>query len=178
MIRVEGYEEARIAGESEKFPVGPQPCVITKITDCPDKSYLIVEFDIAQGELKGHFAKVAATTGNWYGVSYRSYKQNALPFFKAFTTAVEKSNVGYHWDWDEKTLVGKYVIVNFREEEYLNGGEVKTSVKPFEFRSIQAWKDGDVEKNPKKLTLKDQGIADPTDETSNNPDIVDDDLPF
>ena len=75
--------------------------------------------------------------------SIRSYKTNALPFFKAFITAVEKTNQGYHWDWDEKKLIGKNVIAIFGEEEYLdNEGNVKIATRVTEFRSIEAYNEG------------------------------------
>lgn len=175
---IDNFDQINEAGERKQFPVGPQPCVITEVEDDAAKSLLIVKFDIVKGEQKGHFKTVYESTGKWYGVSYRSYKDAALPFFKSFITAIEKSNVGYKWNWDERTLVGKYVIVNFREEEYVYDGEVRASVKPFEFRSIEALNKGEVEKEPKRLTLKDQGIAEPTAKAESNFDIVEEDLPF
>lgn len=178
MRKIDNFDSVVPAGESKPFPIGPQPCVITKVEDMPDKSMLYVEFDVAQGEMKGHFKDVYDATGKWYGTTYRSYRNEAaLRFFKAFITAVEKSNVGYRWNWDEKTLVGKYLIVNFREEEYVYDGEVRTNVKPFEFRSIEAWKEGSVDKNPPKLTLKAQNIEEPGKKTE-PAEIPDDELPF
>ena len=36
-------------------------------------------------------------------------------FSEAFITAIEKTNPGYKWDWDEKKLIGKNVIAVFGE---------------------------------------------------------------
>ena len=43
--------------------------------------------------------------------------KKALPFFKAFITAVEKTNAGYQWDWDEKKLIGKNVKLNLQNDK-------------------------------------------------------------
>ena len=31
---------------------------------------------------------------------------------------IEKSNEGFHWDWDEKKLIGKVIGINMQEDEY------------------------------------------------------------
>jgi hypothetical protein len=49
--------------------------------------------------------------------------------FKAFIEAVGQSNQGFAWDWNEKQLVGKWVGIVTREEEYTsNSGELKTRI--------------------------------------------------
>ena len=59
---------------------------------------------------------------------------------------LKKSNAGYRWDWNEKSLVGKFFVAVFGEEEYLDEeeNEVKISVKVQEVRSAEAWKNGDI----------------------------------
>ena len=176
MKKIENYENIRDFSDVS-LPVGPQPCKITDVIDHPDKSYLEVRFDIDSGEFKGFYKNMFEKNGSWRGTIIRSYKESALGFFKAFITAVEKSNTNYSWlanDWNEKSLIGKYVIVNFREEEYLaENNEIKTSIKPFEFRSIQAWKEGKIQ-TPKKLEIERNTIT----ESSTLPDISDEDVPW
>ena len=49
--------------------------------------------------------------------------------FKAFIEAVTKSNQGFEWTWNERDLVGKWIGVVTREEEYTsNSGELKTRI--------------------------------------------------
>ena len=49
--------------------------------------------------------------------------------FKAFIEAVSKSNDGFEWNWNEKDLIGKWVGIVTREEEYTsNSGELKTRI--------------------------------------------------
>ena len=48
--------------------------------------------------------------------------------FKTLTTSVEKSNPGYKWTWDEKTLIGKTFggVFGLEEFEIPNDGKVIT----------------------------------------------------
>ncbi len=107
--------------EAEEFtqvkPCG-YVCEITSVEDVPAKEYLRIEFDIAAGQLKGYYRNRYNSSGYWLGSLIRSYKTKALPFFKGFITAVEKSNQGYHWDNNEAGLVGKKVGLVIAEEEY------------------------------------------------------------
>lgn len=177
MQKIENFENIRDFSEVESLPAGPQPCRITDVIDHPEKSYLEVRFDIDAGDFKGFYKNLFDRNGSWRGTIIRSYKESALGFFKAFITAVEKSNNGYNWlnaNWNEKTLVGKYVVVNFREEEYLTeNNEVRSSVKPFEFRSIPAWREGKIQ-TPKKLEVeKPEPVL-----SENLPDVSDEDTPW
>ena len=56
---------------------------------------------------------------------------NTNPRFKGLINAVEKSNSGYSWRWEEMTLKGKTIGVVFGEEEFMgNDGTVRISIKP------------------------------------------------
>lgn len=174
--------EEAVAGDFPKLKVGPLVCVITDVVNVPDREYLEVDYDIDEGENKGYYAK--NSQGRWRGFIIRSYKDSSLPYFKGFITSVEKSNASYKWDWDEKKLIGKKIVVNFREEEYVNkDGEVKTIVKGFEFRSTESLKQGKVKTHDKLWTLEDQHKERPHTEptitdTATGEKISDDDLPF
>lgn len=177
MKPIEGYDLISEAGELKKLPAGPQACKIIEVINVPDKEYLDVYFDIVEGEFKGYFSALQANTGKNYGRITRSYKANSLPFFKAFITAIEKSNPGYKWtdSWDEKTLSNKYCAINFRDEEYVVDGEVKVMAKPFEARSLQALRAGEIKVPPmKKLEVQ------PTESLGAAPsiDLSDEQLPF
>lgn len=174
---IENYDLINEAGELKKLPAGPQICRIVEVLDVPDKEYLDVYFDIADGEFKGYFKTLQDNTGKNYGRITRSYKSSALPFFKAFITAVEKSNPGYKWDWNERGLSGRLCVVNFRDEEYLSDGQIKVMAKADEIRSIPALRAGEILVKPlKKLEIVQQPV-----EESRNLDkieIPDDELPF
>lgn len=133
--------------ESEEFESvkpGGYICTITAVSDKPEKEYLLIEYDIAHGNLKGYYKRLYDSKGFWGGKTVKSYKESALPFFKAFITAVEESNNGYHWNNDENTLVGKKVGIVIAEEEYKsNSGEIKKRLYAASIRSIQKIQSGD-----------------------------------
>lgn len=154
MKPIVGYDKINEAGEFINVKPGIYPAVITDVIDKPENEYLEVYFDIVDGEFKGHFAEMKKAMNKDVSKEIRSYKTGALPFFKAFITAVEKSNAGYQWNWDEKTLKGKFIVAVFGEEEFKNDkGEVKVSCRVQEFRSIPAFKEGKL-KVPELKKLK------------------------
>jgi hypothetical protein len=117
-----------------RHPAGPYICKITSVEDIPDKEYLKVRFDIAEGEFAGYYSsgRDEHPDWGWYGKYTKSYKPTALPMFKRFCSAVSKSNGSYIFDGgaansNEATLIGKKIGLMFREEEYYgNDGNLKT----------------------------------------------------
>ena len=95
---------------------------------------LLIAFDIIEGEHKGHFTEqYNAQSGEdkkWKGMlrltiptDENSEKNNwSKRSFNNFIWAVEDSNPGYHWDWNEAGLKGKTIGVLFRNKEWeMNG---------------------------------------------------------
>lgn len=104
---------------------------------------LKVECDICEGNFKDYFQKSYDSNPNsdkkWdiNSTRYLGLSENALPFLKGFITAVENSNAGYKWDWDEKTLVGKKVGLVYQYEEYeKQDGTKGIKTRLNQFRSI------------------------------------------
>lgn len=178
MKPIQGYDLVNEAGEFKRLPAGIYGVVITKVVDNPANEYLEVYCDITKGEYANYFKSLTEAGMIDTSRSFRSYKQNALPFFKAFITAIEKTNPGYHWDWDETKLVGKNVIAVFGEEEYEDkNGEIKVGTRCVEFRSLDAFKEGRI----KVPELKKLDRPEPKVEESKNLEpleIPDDELPF
>jgi hypothetical protein len=182
MKPIEGYDLVNEAGEFKKLPAGIYGVRITGINNVPEKEYLEVTCDIVKGEYANYFKALVDNGLRDTSKSIRSYKMNALPFFKAFITAVEKSNPGYKWDWDETKLVGKNVIAVFRDEEYIDKeGNVKTGIRLYEFRSLEAYKEGKI-KVPDVKKVTEEELAEW--KKANQPETVveqtlnSDDLPF
>lgn len=160
------------AGDFNRLTPGGYICGITRVEDVPEREYLKIEYDIAEGEFKNYFRQLFEKFGFWGGSFIRSYKDNALPFFKAFTTAVEKSNKGYEFDYDEHKLVRKYIGLVLAEEEYISKyGEIKTRLYVASARSIDAIKQGDF-KVPELKKLRQEQTTD------YQPALDDSDLPF
>lgn len=125
----EGVKEA--GGQIENLPVGAYVC---EIRSCAEKgnrrggSRLEILFDICEGEYKGWFMNDWRDQNRedkfWHGIVNQNIPDESSPkydtqcgFFKRFVNRVEQSNPGYHWNWDEKTLVGKKIGVVFGEVE-------------------------------------------------------------
>lgn len=179
-----GYDEVE---ESEVvsgggLEVGIYPVQIKCVKDVSDKEYLEIQFDIVKDKkYAGYFAKLKENLDieNWpnQGIYRASYKETATKFFKAFITAVQKSNQGYVWNWNEQSLVGKYFVAVFGQEEYEYEGEVKVSVKIREPRSIEAWQKGEIKIPELKKLKKKETQVDPFAALATQP-ISDADLPF
>lgn len=73
--------------------------------------------------------------------------ENCIALFKGFTTAVENSNPGYKWNFDEQTLIGKKLCGVFGLEEFeKQDGTIGTMVKLTQFRSLDKLKDVQIPK--------------------------------
>lgn len=105
--------------EYKRLVPGGYVCKITKVEDKKEKSYLYIEFDICEGEFKGHGASCLERNGFTPLKFYRSYTEKAAGMFKGFIECVNDSNpAAPAWDGDENKLVGKFVGVILGEEEY------------------------------------------------------------
>lgn len=190
-------------GGSKRIPVGGYVVGIFAAQDVPDKEYLKIFFDVVEGEHKLFYKKKfdsdTRDDKKWPmdGSTIRSYKEKALPMFKGFTTAVENSNKGYKWDWDESTLKGKKFGVVIGEEEYVSKNNGKTYVRSYvaAIRSADTIRNGDFEvPELKKLdqsaaTKQEAAIVNPFEDadtaasanaaaTNDNPWADDSDNPF
>lgn len=156
MKKIANFDEVQESTSFKRLEPNAYVCKIMNVTDVPfdEKTgkgdYLKVFFDIAEGENKGYFAdqfkKDTRADKKWpnSGSFIRSYKEKALPMFKGFTNALEKSNKNYAWDWDESKLKGKTIVLIIGEEAYLNQrGEKKIRNYVDSVRSIEAYKAGD-----------------------------------
>ena len=129
-------------------------CKIVNVEDRPDKEYLIVDLDIASGDLKDYYKDLCARANFWGCSMYWSYKENNLPYFKGSITAVEDSNPGFRFDErNEQALRGKYVGAVFAEEEYYSNKDqkIKVNVKPRFLCSVDRIKEGDYTVPKRKL---------------------------
>lgn len=123
------WSSVEAAENFKRIEAGGYICGITSVEDFPQKEYLKLEFDIIEGEHKGYYRDLYTRRGFWGGSFIRSYKENALGFFKKFLNAVEASNPNYKFNNDERTLRGKVVGLVLGYEEYVsNSGEVKERI--------------------------------------------------
>lgn len=127
-------------------------CKILKVEDHPEKEYLKIYFDIFKGDDKGYFKKQydgdMRKEKKWpnAGTFIRSYKDSAESMFKGFINAIERSNKGYQWNFDEKTLVNKVVGLIIADEQYQNQkGQVRVRNYVAAVRSVETIEKGEYE---------------------------------
>lgn len=143
---------------------------------------LKISYDIADGQFKGYFAnQYDRWGGTWRGTQYQAVEArngDVLASFSNFIYCVEDSNRGYVWNWDERTLKGLRVGIVLREEEWINNdGEVRTSLKVSDWKTVSDIKDGNFTvRAPKKAEAK-QNKKSHTSRTSTF-DISDNDIQF
>ncbi len=156
----------------ERLQPGGYVCKITLATDVPQKEYLKMEYDIAQGPQSGYYNELYKAKGFWGGTFYRSYKEKAQSMFKGFLTAVKESNTGFVFEDDEKRLEGKLIGLVLAEEEYRgNDGKIKKRLYVAATKNINKILSGDFTvPELKKLDLSASFVS--------ATDVTDDDVPF
>ncbi len=180
MKKYEGYDSVEpFMGEFEKLHPGGYVCVILKVS-VEEKNYghlMRIAFDIDNGPYEGYYdrmfkrRKENSKEAKWPGMYYQTIKEDSLQYFKGFMKAIEASNPGFEWDWDEKKLAGKLFGGVFGEEEYLGKDDkVRTSVKCMYVRSVEQIKAGVKIPEIKRL--------DPMEQFGQEVTFNDDDIPF
>lgn len=196
--RPENWENVKAVSERENLPVGAYVC---KIVTAGVRTYkksdgsgsfdrLEVAFDIQEGDFAGHYQKDFDSQRNedkkWKGV-LRLYipvddgsekDEWTKRIFKGFTDSLEASNLGYHWDWEEKSLKGKMVGILFRNEQWAMGERSGWKAQPFRALAVDAVRGGKFtipKARPNKNAVSIDVTAD-----GDNFAVVDDteDLPF
>lgn len=143
-MKILNLDNVNTAEEFDRLTPGGYVCGITAIEDVPEKEYLRIEYDIAEGKLKNYYRTLYNNKGFWGGSTIKSYKEKALPFFKGFITAIEQSNAGYKWDSDENKLIRKLVGFVLAEEEYrAKDGSIKTRLYVAHVTSTDKIRNGD-----------------------------------
>lgn len=101
--------------------------------------------------------------------------------FKTFTEALEDSNPGYHFDWDEQKFKGKLIGGLFNEREYEGrDGQIRRVTNLAQVCSVEKIKAGEYTLPEDKLFKRDTFIQPQTDSQGflEIPDDIDDELPF
>lgn len=195
MKPIGNWDQVQAAAERQKLPAGGY---VVKIMDACVRSYegrdgnafekLELSIDIAEGAYKdfyaGDYRSQRQEDRRWKGV-LRLYiprddgserDEWTKSQLKAATGAVEDSNAGYRWDWDERGLKGKIVGCLFREEEWAFGGRTGWATRPFRLLPAEDVRAGKTTTPHKKPLKRSQSAVERIDEL---PETVSmDDLPF
>ena len=192
------YETTQTISARAQLPVGAYICRILKAEEKVYNSSkgewhkLEISFDISEGEHKDFYANdYKAQTGEdkkWKGVMRMNIPTDdgseadgwAKRSFKTNILAIEDSNSGYHWDWNEAQLKGKTVGIVFRSEEWEYNGKNGGRTAPFKMASVADVKSGNVKiPDPKPLNNKaSQTSAASAADLSDFVEVASSELPF
>ena len=137
-----------------------------------DIERLIIQLDVTEGEYKDHYVKTyEAAKGGQYPAKFKGVLRLNIPkagdqyegmnkrILQGAAWALEESNKGYHWDWDESKLKGLSVGFSVREADYLiedaDGIRTGTTTEIVRLESVQDVKNGEA-KPVKKRELKEE----------------------
>lgn len=189
MEKIKDYEKVQAFTERVVLPKGGYIGKILNAVEVRRDNYnaLEISIDITDGDFKDHYKNdYAAQTKEdkkWRGVlrlfipkedgsEKDGYTKQA---FKSATNSIEESNLGYHWDWNEKGLVGKSIGILIRSKEWEYNGKTGFAPEVFKFISVEAIKTGKFKVPDDKLLQNKQNggfVPSYTAETTN------DDYPF
>lgn len=141
-----GYDDAQAVkiGEYQSITPGWYAATILKVAEgaTPNGAeFLEFSIDIIDGEFVRYYEKdYKAQTGEkrWRGVVRYFMTEKSLGMLKGGITAIEESNTGYKFDWNEASVKGKKVGVGIRREQYeASDGKLKFTTRPFAFCDIK-----------------------------------------
>ena len=196
MKKYAGWDNVQSYGDYETLPVGGYVCRIigAKVEQFTRKDGELVDrlalmLDVDEGDYKGFFRKdYDAQTGE--EKKWRCIAKMFLPMddgteqdewaarrLKTLTNAVEDSNNGFRWAWDEAAFKNKLVGVVFRQEEWAYNGKTGVKVAPYTYKAIAAIREGKY-KIPDAKTLEGKRSASVTKDAKNAFGITEDEIPF
>ena len=177
------------------YPMLPNGLYIAQIKgvkveeEGPDQR-MTIRLDIAEGEYAGYYTKrykADQERGGQFEIKYkgdfvlyavdekntaRKFPQSDIKKFNGSMWAIEQSNPGYRWEWDERTLAGKLVGINVRQGtyngiEYTNIGRLE-SIPEIKAGKVKVMKDAEP-----------RGSASTTEAAGDGFNmVVDEDVPF
>lgn len=187
--KVQGYQERR------QLPVGGYVMRImgAEIKENRIGQYVQISMDIADGEYKDFFADdYRSQDGSqrdkvWHCTFLLNVPNDdgserdnwTKRRFKTFTDALEASNHGYHFDWDEKKFKGLLIGGLFNLREWERDGRSGTVTNLAQVCSVEKIKSGKYTL-PKNQTLSKNEAGKGTGESGSSSFTVvnDSDLPF
>lgn len=159
-----------------------------QVKDGKNGQYIQIAYDIAEGEYKDFFKNLFDAKQD-ENKKWSTYFFVNLPkddgsekdawtkrLFKTFTNALEDSNEGYHFDWDETKFKNKLVGGLFHYEEYQKSdGSIGKATKMRNACSVEKIRSGNF-KLPDDKTLA--PTANASQDFMNIPDGIDEEIPF
>lgn len=191
MKPVNGWENVQANVERRELPPGGYVVEIlaAAVKTTPGGwEHLEISFDVVEGDFIAFFNEDYKTQAfepkRWKGTLRQGVPKDdgseqdawTIRNLKTLTTAIEDSNEGYTWDWDETKLKGKIVGMLFRKEEYDYNGYQGMTTRAFKAIPADRVRKGDY-KTPEPKMLKNGQSAPVAAEPELKP-LKDDDVPF
>ena len=132
-------------------------------------TFLEIKFDICEGEWTNFYSsqyKSSTLKDKKYKGIYRmsvpredgsEQDEWTARRFKTDMLAIEESNPGFTWDWDERKLIGRKVGVIFFQKEYEFNGRYGMFTAPHSLRGADKIREGDFKIPEPKLLKNRQG---------------------
>lgn len=149
MRKIDNWNEITpVTGGGEQLPPGVYKVGIVNAfagTTQAGKEKLVLALEVTEGDYQGIFSrkfrarKQYNEQAQWPCLFHQVTEGDSVGRYKGLIMAVEASNPGYTWDFDETTLKGKEVGCVFREEEYIGqqDGKIHSIAKPYQFIPIE-----------------------------------------
>ena len=180
------YDKVRGYGDQEQLPRGGYVCKIlgAKVENGNYGQMIKIAFDICEGDYAGYYQRRfdnnTSEDRKWPGTYLLNVPTDdgserdgwTKRRFKTFTEALEDSNEGYHFDWDEAKFKGKLVGLLFNYREYEYNGRVGMIPNAAGATSVEAIRAGRF-KVPEDRMLAGNGAG-----TTAVTEVEDEDLPF
>lgn len=191
--RFNSYEKTQAYKDFEQLPKGGYILKIMGADVCENSvgQYVKISCDIAEGDYKDFYSKEYRAQQPEDKKWHCNYLLNVpkddgteqdgwtARRFKTVIEALEESNSGYHFDWDERKFKGKLIGGLFNEREYeKNDGTVGRATNLAQLCAVEKIREGKF-KIPADKVLKDK-IQNPAsnDNFMTLPDGADEELPF
>lgn len=189
------FEKTQGYGDFQPLPRGGYVMRINGATVHENSvgQYVKVSADIAEGEYQGYFNRdyqnQQSEDKKWHCNYLLSVPNDdgseqdgwTKRRFKTFTDALEDSNPGYHFDWDESKFKGLLIGGLFNEREYeKSDGSIGRATNFAQVTSVDRIRSGNYKIPDDKTTKKSSGDGNNVDADGfmNIPEGTADELPF
>lgn len=185
-----GYEAKKSGGYVELPPAGAYVGEIfdVKVEPSYDKTHdqIVLRLDITEGEYKGRYMEVYNDQKERFpDCKYKGILRITVPEendpadlawmksrFEGNMWAIEQSNTGYAFDWDEKKLKGKKVGFSVRKRLYTFNGKDGETTEIVQLESIPEIREGKVKPVKPRDTRTNKTETDDTDSERAGTDVT------
>lgn len=168
-----GYNETKSYSDAKQLPKG---AYVLRIMNAQEEhsatgDYIMISCDIEEGEYKGFFTQDYKDQDREDKKWHCNYILNepkddgsekdgwTKRRFKTVTEALEESNAGYHWDWDEKKWKGKLIGGLFNTKQFKGSdGQIREATNLKQLCAVEKIRSGKY-KMPKDDLLKQEEVA-------------------